>query len=321
MLTRETELSILYEISSLSTRLREIDDVLALALDKATRLLGAQIAIVYLKPDDESQLYAARALGIQVTKVYSPISLTTDTTELYTRTHAWTAPQPSPYPHDPLRGRYPVQAAFGVPIRHESKLLGWLYAARLKPPFFEESHVALYNVLANQVANALELIRGRERDKRQREALTSANRQLEQLLAQQQDTIRELSTPVLKVADDVILLPLIGRIDPERSNRIMETMLESIGLIQASVVILDITGVSHVDTLVANVLLQATRAAKILGAEVVLCGVRPQVAHVLVSLDIQLGTLKLTNDLQTAIGIAFAHRPAGIARRGMSLGR
>ncbi len=99
-------------------------------------------------------------------------------------------------------------------------------------------------------------------------------------------------------------MPLIGAIDSARAQQIMETLLEGVAQHRSDVVILDITGVQVVDTQVANALLQAAQAVKLLGAQVILTGIRPHIAQTLVSLGVDLRGIVTRSTLQT--GVAYA---------------
>jgi rsbT co-antagonist protein RsbR len=133
----------------------------------------------------------------------------------------------------------------------------------------------------------------------------------EQALASQQLLIQELSAPILPIAQGVLLLPLVGSIDPRRATQIMELALEQIVVQQADVLILDITGVPLVDTSVANHLLQMTRAVNLLGAQVVLVGMSPEVAQTIVQLGVDLRDIITLANLQA--GIFYVLSRQGIA--------
>ncbi|MFV9507165.1 MAG: PAS domain S-box protein [Oscillochloridaceae bacterium umkhey_bin13] len=140
----------------------------------------------------------------------------------------------------------------------------------------------------------------------QHQAEEERNALQNQVIAAQAAALRELSTPLMPIADGVVALPLIGSIDSARAQQIVETLLTGVVERRAATVILDITGVPVVDTQVANVLLQATQATKLLGARVVLTGIRPEVAQTLVGLGIDLSGIITLASLQH--GIAWALR-------------
>jgi rsbT co-antagonist protein RsbR len=130
-------------------------------------------------------------------------------------------------------------------------------------------------------------------------------REQEQLLQQQRDEILELSTPVIKVWDKVLILPLIGTLDSGRAARLTESLLERIAADQAEVVILDISGVPDIDSGVAQHLLETVKAARLMGTESILSGVRPDTAQSMVHLGIELGELRSRTSLKDALQLAL----------------
>ena len=147
------------------------------------------------------------------------------------------------------------------------------------------------------------------------QALRESETQLREINTHQQqllDVIREISSPVIPVHDEVLVLPLVGTIDSARSSRIMETLLTGVQEHAAEVVIIDITGVPIVDTAVANHLIQATRAATLLGAHCVLVGVSAEVAQTLVQLGVNLSTLVTRSNLQAGITYALERQGRAI---------
>jgi rsbT co-antagonist protein RsbR len=123
------------------------------------------------------------------------------------------------------------------------------------------------------------------------------------------ETIREMSVPVVPIMVGVIVLPLVGTIDSERAGRVVEALLEGIEAHRARVALVDITGVPVVDTQVAHLLLEATTAARLLGTQVVLVGIRPEVAQTIVGLGIDLSEIVTRADLQS--GVEYALRATG----------
>jgi len=139
-------------------------------------------------------------------------------------------------------------------------------------------------------------------------ALNERSRMHEEIIQAQEATLQELSTPLMPIADKVLVLPLVGTLDTRRAQHVLETLLEGVAARQAETVLVDITGVQVVDTQVANTLIQATRAVRLLGARVVLTGIQPRIAQTLVHLGIDLNGIATYNTLQ--IGIAATLRRA-----------
>lgn len=128
-------------------------------------------------------------------------------------------------------------------------------------------------------------------------------------------TIRELSTPVLPIHEGVLVVPLVGRMDSERGRQLTEALLDGIQRHQAEIVIIDITGVKTVDTAVASHLIQATRAAALLGAECVLVGIAPSIAQILVQLGVDFGALTTRRDLRDGVAHAIERKNTRVKSR------
>lgn len=131
----------------------------------------------------------------------------------------------------------------------------------------------------------------------------------ERIIRQQQEAIRELSTPVLQVRDRLLILPIIGMIDPQRSRQLTEQLLRGIRNNRAKVVVVDITGVPSVDALVANHLVQTVDASRLMGANVIVTGLSSEIAQTLVTIGVDLGKINAVGDLQG--GIEEAERMLG----------
>jgi rsbT co-antagonist protein RsbR len=127
----------------------------------------------------------------------------------------------------------------------------------------------------------------------------------EQIIAAQQAALRELGTPIVPISDGVVAMPLIGAIDSMRAQQVIETLLEGVSTSHASIAILDITGVQVVDTQVANTLLRAAQAVRLLGTRVILTGIRPEVAQTLVGLGLDLSGITTLASLQSGISYAL----------------
>jgi rsbT co-antagonist protein RsbR len=126
-----------------------------------------------------------------------------------------------------------------------------------------------------------------------------------QIIDAQRDALRELSTPLIPVSDNVVIMPLIGTIDSGRAQQVMESLLEGVAHYQAELAILDITGVPVVDTQVAQALVSAARAVRLLGARVMLTGIQPQIAQTLVQLGVDLSGISTHGSLQAGIRTAL----------------
>jgi anti-anti-sigma factor len=128
----------------------------------------------------------------------------------------------------------------------------------------------------------------------------------EQVIAMQAAALAALSTPLIPVSESTLVMPLIGAVDSRRVQQMMSVLLSGVAESNATTVILDITGVPVVDSQVADALFRAAQAVKLLGAQVILTGIRPEVAQTLVGLGIELHNLITRNRLQD--GIAYALR-------------
>ncbi len=152
----------------------------------------------------------------------------------------------------------------------------------------------VYEPAANRVANTVAVGFVQER---------------ERVIRQQQEAIRELSTPVLQVRERLLILPIIGVIDPQRARQLTEQLLRGIRTNRAKVVVIDITGVAAMDATVANHLVQTVEASRLLGASSIVTGLSPEIAQTLVNIGVDLGKMNTVGDLQG--GIEQAERLLG----------
>ena len=136
----------------------------------------------------------------------------------------------------------------------------------------------------------------------------------EGVIMRQQRDLLELSTPVVALWDGILALPLIGTLDSERTQVVMESLLERIVETGASIAIIDITGVPTVDTLVAQHLLKTVGAARLMGAECIISGIRPQIAQTIVHLGVDLGDVVTKATLASALVVALERLGASIVR-------
>jgi rsbT co-antagonist protein RsbR len=141
----------------------------------------------------------------------------------------------------------------------------------------------VYEPAANRIANTVAVSFVEER---------------ERVIRQQQDALRELSTPVLPVRERLLILPIIGVLDRERARQLTEQLLNGIRTHRAKVVVIDITGTPEVDATVANHLVQTVDASRLMGASVIITGVSPTIAQTLVTLGVDLSKMHTIGDLQ-----------------------
>ena len=136
----------------------------------------------------------------------------------------------------------------------------------------------------------------------------------EELIRRQQQDMLELSTPVVTLWDGVLALPLIGTLDSARTQVVMESLLEKIVETGAAIAIIDITGVPTVDTLVAQHLLKTVAAARLMGADCIISGIRPQIAQTIVHLGVELTDVTTKATLADAFVVALARTGSSLTR-------
>ncbi len=151
-----------------------------------------------------------------------------------------------------------------------------------------------YEPAANRIANTLSISFVQER---------------ERVIRQQQEAIRELSTPVLQVREQLLILPIIGVLDSQRARQLTEQLLRAIRANRAKVVVVDITGVPQIDSTVANHLVQTVDASGLMGASVIITGLSSEIALTLVTIGLDLTKMNAVGDLQG--GIEEAERLLG----------
>lgn len=131
----------------------------------------------------------------------------------------------------------------------------------------------------------------------------------ERVIREQQESIRELSTPVLQVRERLLILPIIGVLDSQRARQLTEQLLSAIQTNRAKVVVVDITGVATIDLKVANHLFHTVEASRLMGASVIVTGLSSKIAQTLVDLDVDLSMIRTVGDLQG--GLEEAERVMG----------
>lgn len=138
----------------------------------------------------------------------------------------------------------------------------------------------------------------------------------ESVIARQQEELIELSTPVVELWPGILALPLIGTLDSERTQVVMETLLQRLVATGSSIAVIDITGVPTVDTLVAQHLLKTVSAAQLMGADCIISGIRPQIAQTIVHLGIDLSAVATKASLSDAFALALKRRGLAVVPAG-----
>ena len=141
----------------------------------------------------------------------------------------------------------------------------------------------------------------------------------EQLIKRQQQELLELSTPVVKLWDGILALPIIGTLDSARTQVVMESLLETVVQTNSRFAIIDITGVPTVDTLVAQHLLKTITAARLMGAECIISGVRPQIAQTIVHLGIDLSQVITKAKLSDAFAVCLQKSNRAVVKVGAQM--
>ncbi|MCW5976579.1 MAG: STAS domain-containing protein [Bryobacteraceae bacterium] len=136
----------------------------------------------------------------------------------------------------------------------------------------------------------------------------------EEVIVRQQQEMLELSTPVVELWHGILALPLIGTLDSNRTQIVMQNLLEAIVAKSAGIAIIDITGVPTVDTLVAQHLLKTVAAARLMGAECIISGIRPQIAQTIIHLGVDLGGVLTKATLADAFQVALRKKGLAVAK-------
>lgn len=138
----------------------------------------------------------------------------------------------------------------------------------------------------------------------------------EEIISRQQEEMIELSTPVVQLWEGILVLPLIGTLDSKRTQMVMESLLQRIVETESEIAIIDITGVPTVDTLTAQHLLKTITATRLMGAECIISGIRPQIAQTIVHLGVDLGDVITKASMSSALMLAFQKRRFVISKSG-----
>ena len=186
--------------------------------------------------------------------------------------------------------------------------MGW-FIGSLKQPFFEVLQAELGEkpkILMKEIWNTTRVV-----DQIVLHAIETLVTKREAIIERQRAEMTEVSAPVVKIWDRIVTVPLIGTLDSFRAQTVMENLLDAIVQWEAEIAIIDITGVSTVDTLVAQHFLKTAAAVRLMGAECIICGISPKIAQTVVNLGVDLPNITTRVDLQS--GLAYAFERIGVA--------
>src|SRR5437763_168367 len=192
-----------------------------------------------------------------------------------------------------------------------------MFIFSLKLPIFarlRQEYAGDAAALGAEIWTATELI-----DKLGLYAIDTYQKARDEVIVRQQQELLELSTPVVKLWEGILALPLIGSLDSARTQVVMESLLQQILASGSEIAIIDITGVPTVDTLVAQHLLKTVAAARLMGAECIISGIRPQIAATIVHLGVDLNSVATKPTLADAFALALRRTGQAVRKRRSSL--
>lgn len=198
---------------------------------------------------------------------------------------------------EPPEGHPPVTAFMGVPLEDARGRSSGMIGLANKEQGYDDDDQEAVEALSVAISQALE------------------RKRLQETLARQAEEILEISTPTMQVWDGVVASPLIGTLDSERTQRFMEDLLTAIVETGSEIALVDITGVPTIDTVTAQHLIETISAVRLLGAEVVLTGVRPSIAQTLVHLGIDLSDITTRSSLAAGLEVALDTRGLQVVNR------
>lgn len=303
---RQAILASVYTITSVATTAEAVELILETIYEETFRLLGVDTFIAGLYDEQRNEIYfpVRYDLGQRFPEVriaYDPSSsisawLIANRKPLLIRDRG---KEQLPVATQSFGEERMVRSWLGVPMIAGGQVVGILAIQSYTAYAFDAGDQDLLNQIGQQAALAIMSQRGRAAYQRRLDELGALN-----------ELVRELSTPVIPIVEGILALPLIGTIDSHRATQITDHLLHEISRQQASVVLLDITGVPIVDTIVASYLIQAIKASQLLGAQCVLVGIRPEVAQTMVGLGMDLTGVTTLATLQE--GVAYGLRMRGL---------
>ncbi len=285
---------------------RDLSEMLDTVADSAMELLKPNDVVIYLYDANSSSFTLGtglrdsgeRGIFTHVPRKDGLTAQVAQTRQIITVEDAPNHPlYAGPNSHGP-----DLRSIVGVPLIRTGEVVGVLNVAYHVDHHFSEDELRLLQAFADQAAVAVSnaaLLRQTQAVLQELRETTDAQTELLQL-------VQELSTPIVPLFDQILLMPLVGSIDSGRGRQILDRLLQEVERQRALVVLVDITGVPVVDTAVAQILLQAVEAVRLLGGEAVLVGITPEVAQTLVGLGVSLSGMTTRADLQG--GVAYATR-------------
>lgn len=191
-----------------------------------------------------------------------------------------------------------------------------LFVFSLKEPLFKRLQAEIRDpqTLADEIWSTTQLL-----DKLGLQTVEAFQRTREETISRQQQELLELSTPVVQLWDNVLALPLIGTLDSTRTQVVMQNLLEAIVATRSDIAIIDITGVPVVDTLVAQHLLRTVAAARLMGADCIISGIRPQIAQTIIHLGVDLSEVTTKATMASAFQVALQRTGSTITKHGAAL--
>jgi predicted ATPase/anti-anti-sigma regulatory factor/tRNA A-37 threonylcarbamoyl transferase component Bud32 len=323
-----------------------LNNVIKRLMDLAIKNAGAQRGVLVLEREQQLVIEAAITTEPHSVKIgeATPIEKSADVPISIVQYVARTkevvvlsaADQEARFASDPYIAANAPKSILCLAICHQDRATGILYLEnRITNDVFTRDRLEIVKLLLAQAASAIENALLYSRLQSRTEALQETEHRLmlefaerergeqaraalqEEIIRVQNDRLAELSTPIIPISDQIMVMPLIGMMDSRRAQQVLTTALEGVQTNGAGVVIIDITGVKLVDSDVASTLINTASALKLLGAQVVLTGIRPQVAQTIIGMGIDFGTLVTRATLQS--GISYALKQTG--RKSDALGR